>query len=133
MIVIVLQNRFSFSTISIKGSEVSFAITCLCVFKIHCFHSYEKIWQRSCFGFRPPSKNATTFKDDRNGIELLKSKYPFLLSTVELTGVKEVETIACEILQQNDSICVTAEKYSCLREILGDEIDIPDECILRVF
>ena len=59
-------------------------------------------------------------KDDRNSIELLKSKYPFLLSTVELTGVNDVETIVCEILQQNDSICVTAEKYSCLREILGD-------------
>ena len=42
MIVIVLQSRFSFSIISIKGSEVTFAITCLCVLNIHCFHSYEK-------------------------------------------------------------------------------------------
>lgn len=111
MIVIVLQSRFSFSTISIKGSEVSFAITCLCVLNIHCFHSYEKIWQRYCLGFRPPSKNS---------IELLKSKYSFLLSTAELTGVEDVETIAGEILRQSDSICVTAEKYSCLREVPGD-------------
>lgn len=66
------------------------------------------------------SKNAIAFKDDSNGIELLKSKYSFLLSTVELTGVEDVETIAREILRQSDSICVTAEKYSCLREVPGD-------------